>query len=318
MYCNFRAHSLSPPVSLLLFTRMPSAATTTPKSVWTQKPQSVTEKPGMRLPMENALMVRGGDVKPPLGLYENAVAVGEKKATGSCQNTLMLGFISGCHIAFGGLLALTVGANIPAMATANPGLQKLLFGIFGLPFGLYMVIVGGGELFTGNTAVVTAALIEGKATVKQLIKNWTLSYAGNLLGSLFLAYLAVLAGINSSPDAAAKIVVAKCASPFLKTVLKGIVCNWMVCMAVWVATGTSGLTEKYLAMVLPVSAFVAFGAEHSVANMFLLPIGKLSGGNASWLDIFVKNILPVTLGNILGGAVMQAGLYSAVYGSLLK
>ncbi|CAN0235808.1 unnamed protein product [Ectocarpus sp. 13 AM-2016] len=129
-----------------------------------------------------------------------------------------------------------------------------------------MVLVAGGELFTGNTALVTAALVEGKATVANLAKNWTCSWAGNLLGSVLLAKLVVAAGINAAPGTAAAIAVSKVSSPFLPTFLKGIVCNWMVCMAVWVAAGATSLTEKYLAMILPVSAFVAFGAEHSVSG----------------------------------------------------
>ncbi|CAM9315547.1 unnamed protein product [Pylaiella littoralis] len=183
-----------------------------------------------------------------------------------------------------------------------------------------MVVVAGGELFTGNTALVTAALIEGKATVKGLLKNWSCSWVGNLVGSVLLAKVVVLAGINASPATAAAIAVSKVNTPFFQTFLKGIVCNWMVCMAVWLAAGSSSLTEKYLALLLPVSAFVAFGAEHSVANMFLLPLGLFSGActDVSWLDVFLKNILPVTLGNILGGAVFQTLPYAAVYGSLLK
>ncbi|CAM9237288.1 unnamed protein product [Ascophyllum nodosum] len=246
--------------------------------------------------------------------------MGAKKAAKAPTETLLLGIISGCHIAFGGLLAITIGGAMPGIKEQNPGLQKLVYGLFGLPFGLYMVLVSGGELFTGNTALVTAAVIEGKATIADLLKNWSLSYAGNLIGSLVLANLIVAAGLNSAPENAAAIAVGKVAGGFLQTFLKGIVCNWMVCMAVWVATGASSLTEKYLAMVLPVSAFVAFGAEHSIANMFLLPFGLFSGASSSitWADIALKNILPVTLGNIVGGAVCQAGLYSAVYGSLLK
>lgn len=294
-----------------------AASVPTPTSRWVQRPANVANA---LEPVEAALLARGGEVKPAPALYQNAVEIGAKKAAGSPIDTLILGIISGCHIAFGGLLAVTIGANLPGIKASDPGLQKLLFGLFGLPFGLYMVITAGGELFTGNTALVTAAVLEGRATMKGLLKNWSLSYFGNLIGSLLLANLVVTAGLNSAPTAAAAITVSKVGGSFVKTFLKGIVCNWMVCMAVWVATGASTLTEKYLAMILPVSAFVAFGAEHSVANMFLLPLGLLSGASSSvsWLDIALKNIVPVTLGNIVGGAVCQTGLYSAVYGSLLK
>eukprot|EP00752_Nemacystus_decipiens_P007623 g6813.t1 len=266
------------------------------------------------------LAARGGVVKAPPGLYANAVELGAKKAAGKPADTLLLGIVSGFHIGFGGLLAVTVGGSMPAIKSANPGLQKLLFGLFGLPFGLFMVLVAGGELFTGNTALVTAALIEGKATLTGLLKNWSFSWIGNLVGSFLLAKLVMMAGINAAPGTATAIAVSKVSTPCCQTFLKGIVCNWMVCMAVWVAAGASSLTEKYLAMILPVSAFVAFGAEHSVANMFLLPLGMLSGASETvgWTEIFIKNILPVTAGNIIGGAVFQTLPYAAVYGSILK
>ncbi|CAN0327248.1 unnamed protein product, partial [Hapterophycus canaliculatus] len=125
-------------------------------------------------------------------------------------------------------LACPIGSNAK---TANPGLQKLLFGLFGLPFGLFMVLVAGGELFTGNTALVSAALVEGKASFSGLMKNWSCSWFGNLVGSVLLAKLVVHAGINAAPETAAAIAVSKVAAPFLQTFLKGVVCNWMVCMA---------------------------------------------------------------------------------------
>lgn len=254
----------------------------------------------------------------PQALYNNAVAIGEKKAAASVDSILKLSILSGAHIAFGGLLAVTVGANMGGMASTNPGMQKFLFGLIGLPFGLFMVLVAGGELFTGNVAMVTAAFIEKRATLKGLAKSWSVSYIGNLIGSLLVCQLVHSAGMVSVPSIAADIAVSKVSKTFLQSLLKGVVCNWMVCMAVWVATGCSTLTEKFLAMALPVSAFVAFGAEHSIANMCLLPLGKLAGGDVTWLEIARSNLLPVTLGNIIGGALCQAGGYGAVYGSLLK
>ena len=262
--------------------------------------------------------LRGGEVPPAPLLYQNAVAVGEKKAAAPRDQIFKLGLISGAHVAFGGLFAMCAGGNMAAMQSQNPGLQKLIFGLFGLPLGLYMVLVAGGELFTGNTAFVTAAYIEGKATRKGVAKNWGFSYLGNFIGALLLTKLAVYCDMVPNAGAAATVAIYKTSQPFVKTFLKGILCNWMVCMAVWVASACTTLTEKYLAMILPVTAFVTFGAEHSVANMFLIPYGIMSGARVSWGDFFFKNLLPVTLGNVVGGAVMQTGLYATVYGSLFK
>ncbi|CAM9389192.1 unnamed protein product, partial [Phaeothamnion confervicola] len=210
--------------------------------------------------MRSVLALRGGIVKSAPELYENAVALGEKKAAAPARKVAILSLISGAHIAFGGLLAVTIGGNLGGLAQTNPGLQKLIFGIFGLPFGLYCVLTCGGELFTGNTALVAAALAEGRATWRGLARNWSVSWLGNLVGAVLVVQLVVAAGLVSGPAFAAQLAVNKVTKPFLTTFLRGIVCNWMVCLAVWVATGCTSLLSKYLAIVLPVTAFVAFGA----------------------------------------------------------
>merc|ERR1719267_416749 len=148
-------------------------------------------------------VLRGGQVAmqapaaalalPPAG-YEGAVAAGTKKANMPASKIFALGVMSGCHIGFGAFLMLTVGGACPGLVSTNPGLQKIILAAFGLPFGLMMTLVTGAELFTGNTALVTTALLEGKATVGQLLKSWTASYAGNFVGSLLLATLVTAAG----------------------------------------------------------------------------------------------------------------------------
>eukprot|EP00611_Tribonema_gayanum_P007595 TRINITY_DN16994_c0_g1_i4.p1 TRINITY_DN16994_c0_g1~~TRINITY_DN16994_c0_g1_i4.p1 ORF type:complete len:315 (-),score=99.57 TRINITY_DN16994_c0_g1_i4:262-1206(-) len=281
------------------------------RNAWVPKPDALLSR-------HPALALRGGEVMPPAALYANAVAIGEKKAAAAPATIFKLSVVSGAHIAFGALLALVVGANVANMKTLNPGLQKLFFGAFGLPFGLFMVLVAGGELFTGNVAMVSAAFFEGKASLEGLLKSWSISFIGNFIGTILVCKLIVAAGMLTVPAIATEIAVAKVAKPFLTTFLRGIVCNWMVCMAVWVASGCSTLGEKYLAMVLPVSAFVAFGAEHSIANMALIPLGMAGGAKVKWIDFLTKNLLPVTLGNIVGGALCQAAPYGSVYGTLGK
>jgi formate/nitrite transporter len=229
----------------------------------------------------------------------------------------VLAVLSGCHIAFGAFLLLSVGAACPGIGKENPGLQKILMGAFGLPFGLMMTVIGGGELFTGNTALVGAALIEKKTTVKALLKNWSVSYAGNFVGSLLMACLVHVGGTLALGPAAVNIAVAKTSLPFAQAVVRGILCNWLVCMAVYMASGASSLAGKMTAIFFPISAFVALGLEHSIANMFLIPIGMLRGAaGITVADFLLKNILPVTLGNIVGGVVAVAGGYAASYGAL--
>jgi formate/nitrite transporter len=251
-------------------------------------------------------------------LYANAVTAGAKKANLAPIKILQLSIISGAHISFGAIWAVCVGMNVPEFASAYPGLGKLLLGLIGLPFGLYMTIVTGAELFTGNTALVTAALIEGKATFRQLLKSWSLSFLGNLLGSLLLAAIATHVGVITNPNALIALSTAKISSSFTATFLKGVLCNWLVCMAVYMSIGSSSAIGKFTSIILPISAFMSMGLEHSVANMFFIPAGMMVGSGVSVRQFLFKNLLPVTLGNIVGGAAAVAGGFGATYGTLFQ
>jgi formate transporter len=195
-----------------------------------------------------ALKMSGGDVpaalKSPPALYEGAVAAGAAKAKAPFGKIFKLGIVAGCHIAFGAYLALSVGGACPGIAAENPGLQKLIFGAIGLPTGLIMTLVTGAELFTGNTALVTGAYMEGKITKKELAKNWVASYIGNFVGSLLLAYLAYKSGTLGSGPAAVNVAMAKCSTPWDVAFVRGVLCNWLVCMAVYMASGCSTMIGK--------------------------------------------------------------------------
>jgi len=253
------------------------------------------------------------ELRAPPDMFSFAAEVGAKKASLSPMKIFTLAILSGIHIGFGAFLVLSVGAACPEIGKNNPGLQKILMGAFGLPFGLMLTVIGGGELFTGNTAMVGAAILEGKTTIKELLKNWVVSYLGNFVGSLFLAVL-VFYGATLAGPAAAATAVSKTSLTFLQAFIRGLLCNWLVCMAVYMASGASSLASKMTAIFFPISAFIALGLEHSVANMFLIPLGMLRGAEVTVADFLLKNLLPVTLGNIVGGAVGVAGMYSSVYG----
>jgi formate/nitrite transporter len=254
---------------------------------------------------------------PPEG-YDGAVAAGIKKANMDAGKIFGLGLMSGAHIGFGAFLMLTVGGQCPGLAATNPGLQKIVAGAFGLPFGLMMTLVTGAELFTGNTAMVTTAVAEGKADGGQLAKSWLVSYAGNFLGSVGLAALVAAGGTLAASGAPVATAVAKTSLSFKQAFVRGILCNWLVCMAVYMASMAKDLPGKIVAIWFPISAFIALGLEHSVANMFIVPLGILSGAAVTWKAFLLKNLLPVTLGNIVGGAALVAGAYSFAYGKLGK
>lgn len=255
---------------------------------------------------------------PPAG-FAGAVAAGVKKAGMPASKIFGLGVISGCHIGFGAFLMLTVGGGCPGLAASNPGLQKILLGAFGLPFGLFMTLMSGAELFTGNTALVTMAKLEGEANTDQLAKSWIWSYLGNFVGSIGFAMLVHAAGLPM-PGGGASVAVAgaKTSMAFKTAFTRGILCNWLVCMAVYLASFAKDVVGKMTAIWFIISAFVALGLEHSVANMFIIPLGIMNGAAVTWKSFFLANLLPVTLGNIVGGAVCVGAAFCWAYGKAFK
>lgn len=181
-----------------------------------------------------------------------------------------------------------------------------------------MTLVSGGELFTGNTALVTAAYMEGKTSKENLAKNWCWSYLGNFAGSLLLAYLAFKSGTLGGGPASVAIATAKCSLSWDVAFIRGILCNWLVCMAVYMASGCSTMIGKMTAVWFPISAFVALGLDHSVANMFIIPLGILRGADISIAQMFTNNLIPVTLGNIVGGAVCVMAPFGTSFGKWFK
>jgi formate/nitrite transporter len=209
---------------------------------------------------------------------------------------------------------LAIGGACPGLAASNPGLQKIVLGAFGLPFGLMMVLLSGAELFTGNTAMVTLALLEGRATLGQLMKSWSVSYAGNFVGSVALAFLVFLGGTLVGGGASVGVSAVKTSLTFTQAFVRGILCNWLVCMAVYLASFAKDAAGKMVPIWFCISSFIALSLEHSVANMFILPLAIFSGAPVSWETFLLKNLLPVTLGNIVGGAICVAAAFSLCFG----
>ncbi|WP_421919468.1 formate/nitrite transporter family protein [Marinifilum sp.] len=238
-----------------------------------------------------------------------------KKET-SVNKTFVLALLAGGYIAMGSLLALVVGGAMPGLAVSNPGLQKFFFGAV-FPLGLILCAVAGAELFTGNTAYFVPSVFSKRMSVKVPLKNWGIVYIGNFIGSIIVAYFLVyLTGaIMNSPsvDSAINIAIAKTSNPFYKTFLKGIACNWMVALAMWLAYASKDIASKVLAIWFPIMAFVAMGFEHCVANMFFIPVAIFHGADITWLDFVIKNLIPATLGNIVGGALFVGTAYWYVY-----
>lgn len=235
------------------------------------------------------------------------VTIGKGKAEMPAGRMFLLAVLAGAFIALAGVGATFGNVYVNKVAGAA---------IF--PAGLAMVIVAGSELFTGNCLLVIP-LLERKITLQGLLRNWLIVYAGNLLGGLLVAAMTVLAGTyDGIYDAVIATAVAKVSLPFGAALLRGVLCNFLVCIAVWMAFAAKTVGGKIAGLFLPVFLFVLCGFEHSVANMFYLPAGIFAatrygvGTELSVFGMWSRNLLPVTLGNIIGGGAVGA-VYWAVY-----
>lgn len=233
------------------------------------------------------------------------------------KKTLILAILAGAYVAFGGLLAIIVAGGSPEMAANNPGLVKFIFGAT-FPIGLILVVVVGAELFTGNNAYFIPNLLRKKQPISDMFKNWGLVYTGNFIGALFLAYVITHLThiVHTSPyiDTVYDIAIGKTSHTFLVTFIKGIGANWLVCLAIWQGMAAKDTTGKIFAIWLPVMAFVAIGFEHSIANMYFIPLAIFEGADITWTTFIFKNLIPATLGNIVGGALFVGLPYGYLFG----
>lgn len=246
------------------------------------------------------------------------------KATAGAGRLLLLAVMAGAFIAF--------GAQASAMASFNLTMNPETFGLGRLasaavfPVGLMMVVLCGAELFTGNTLMITGVL-DRKIKISSMMRNWIVVYVGNFTGALIIAVFINCSGLLESGGgllgaATVNTAVSKVSLSFGKAFLLGIMCNWLVCLAVWMYTGASETMGKIFSIFFCIGLFVLSGFEHSVANMYFIPSGmmaaacdsyvQLSGADVSGLTLYgflMNNLLPVTLGNIIGGGIFVGMAY---------
>jgi formate transporter len=263
----------------------------------------------------------------PPQMARRAEGVGVAKAELDALSMFVLAVLAGAFIALGAIFATTAVAGLD---TVGYGLKRLISGLV-FCLGLVLVVVGGAELFTGNNLIVMA-WAAGKVTTGRLMRNWGLVYAGNFVGSLGTALIMYFThqyqlGNGAVGVAALSTANAKVNLDFVQAVALGIMCNVLVCLAVWMTFSARTTEGKILAIIFPISAFVAAGFEHCVANMYFIPMGLLikefdptfTAGTGlelsrlTWLNFLTDNLLPVTVGNIIGGAVMVAAVYWFIY-----
>lgn len=249
-----------------------------------------------------------------------------QKVNASIFKLTVLGILAGVYIAFGACLATLIGHDTAKYL--GLGLARFITGaVFSV--GLMLVVIAGAELFTGNNLMLMGVL-DKRASFWKMSYKWGVVFIANFVGSVFLAYLYYETNLWKMGDAAVglsalKIANAKVNLTFMEALTRGILCNWLVCLAVWMAFASREVSGKIFAIFFPIMAFVALGFEHSVANMYFIPLGIFLKGtglfinpdlnltNLGWNSFLVNNLLPVTIGNIIGGAIFVGLLYWTVY-----
>lgn len=270
----------------------------------------------------------------PAEIAELTVENSRKKAGLRLDQMILLGILAGAFIALAGQGSNMAACHLLAVPETF-GLGKALAGVL-FAAGLMMVVLCGGELFTGNSLIFMGVL-ERRVSLAGMLRNWLFVYLGNLIGSVLVAFLVVSSGQLGScacelGGMTVKIAVGKVTSPFPAALILGVLCNWLVCLAVWMATAAKDVTGKIWAIFFPIFLFVTSGFEHSVANMYYIPAGIFAKdipayadaamglgvtaeqlSSLNWQTMWTGNLFPVTLGNILGGGVFVALFYWLIY-----
>jgi len=262
----------------------------------------------------------------PPEIAQRFVEVGIKKSQLPIYKLLLLGILGGAFISFS-----SEGSNVAIHNIENVGIAKALAGAL-FSAGLMMVVITGAELFTGSCLIVVSAA-EKMSSWKSMLKNWFFVYIGNFIGAMIVVLLIFLSGQFDFSNGllgafTIKIAVYKTSLPFWSALSMGILCNWLVCMAIWMAFSTKDIAGKILSIFFPIWLFITSGFEHSIANMYYIPAGILAKSNPVWADAAIglgvtqakqnaltwgtfvtNNLIPVTLGNIIGGCVFVGMIY---------
>ena len=251
------------------------------------------------------------DVLNPKDILATSADKGLAKALNATDRLAALGFLGGAFISVGYLAYVRIVAAMPHELL---GLGKLL-GAAVFPVGLVCILLGGGELITGNMMALPVAWLKRRISLRQWARNWAIVTVTNVLGAFFVAwFFGHYVGLTEGAAFTETLAIArgKVNVTFGQALVSGIGCNWLVCMGVWLCYGADTFSGKVLGSWFPVMVFVAIGFQHVVANMFIIPAAIWGGGDISWAQ-FGENMVSVYLGNVLGGAIMVGGLYYVAY-----
>ena len=263
----------------------------------------------------------------PADVAKNYIATGKAKVNTPVAKMILLGIMAGAFIAFGGVASTAVAVSVP-FASVGKFLGACIF-----PGGLTMVLLAGSELFTGN-CLLTIPLLEKEISLGGMLKNWVFVYIGNFIGGMLVAAGVVYSHEVSLFDNGMAVSVistaaGKCSLSFGDAFIKGILCNFLVCIAVWISFAAKDVVSKIVGLLFPIMIFVLSGFEHSIANMYYICAGLFAKGNPVYAEaakaagvnldaltvngFLIKNLVPVTLGNIVGGALLVGCVYWFIY-----
>ena len=265
----------------------------------------------------------------PKEITQEMVEISKKKVSYNWLTIILLGILGGMFIALGSELSMMGTFDLPKFL--GTGFSKIMAGSL-FSVGLILVVMAGADLFTGNILIITGVLAK-QVKVKQMIRNWLIIYFTNLIGALIIVAIMYYSNLWNTNDYAmggyALMVATKKASlGFWEALVRGIACNWLVCLGVWLGVAGKDAVSKIIGIYVPVMAFVASGFEHAIANMYFLPFGLLMKANDSvvtasklgsavdhlnWYNVIVNNFIPVTIGNIIGGALFVGAFYYWIY-----
>jgi formate/nitrite transporter len=265
----------------------------------------------------------------PFEICQKVEEISKQKASLPVRSLIVLGSLAGVYIGFGAELSTMVTHDLAKYM--GVGFSKFIAGsVFSV--GLMLVVIGGAELFTGNCLMLGCRMQRNIKTA-ELLRNWSIVYLANFAGSLLLVAIMYYSGLWKLGQLgvgaeALKIANAKVNLPFVEALCRGVGCNWLVCLAVWLAVAGQDIGGKILGIYFPIMAFVASGFEHSIANMYFIPMGLLLKSNQAvagaaglsgnlaeltWSSFLLHNLLPVTIGNIVGGGLFVAGAYCLAF-----
>ncbi len=305
----------------------PDEITSTVRKAMSRKVNQQKKAMGRFSSILDKFPVPSPDDKTPKSIAETvAQTVGVVKANSPWVTLFVLGIMAGAYVGFGGLFASTV--TFDSAPIVGIGLTKLVAGV-AFSIGLMMVIIAGGELFTGNNLMVSSIMI-GEVTWGKVLKKWAIVYVANFVGSIIIALLFYGSGLwktggGALGAAAVKVAYGKVHLSASEAFIRAIGCNWMVCLAVWMALASRTVIGKIFAIFFPIMGFVAIGFEHCVANMYFIPNGiflsqwagvapeGLDLATLNWVTFVVNNLIPVTIGNIIGGALFVGLGYWGAY-----